>query len=47
MTEAVAEAVGRRFGQQAELIGPVLPQYIKLMIFTEKFYISNRKIMIY
>ena len=29
MTDAVAEAVGRRFGQQAELIGPVFaPVYM-------------------
>ena len=47
MTEAVAEAVGRRFRAAGGAYRAVLPQYIKLMIFTEKFYISNRKIMIY
>ena len=30
MTEAVAEAVGRRFGQQAELIGPVFAPVYKV-----------------
>lgn len=42
MTEAVAEAVGRRFGQQAELIGPVFaPVYKVNDIYRKILYIKN------
>ena len=42
MTEAVAEAVGRRFGQQAELIGPVFaPVYKVNDIYRKILYIKQ------
>lgn len=42
MTEAVAEAVGRRFGQQAELIGPVCaPVYKVNDIYRKILYIKQ------
>ena len=42
MTEAVAEAVGRRFGQQAELIGPVFaPGYKVNDIYRKILYIKQ------
>ena len=42
MTEAVAEAVGRRFGQQAELIGPVFaPVYQVNDIYRKILYIKQ------
>ena len=42
MTEAVAEAVGRRFGQQAELIGPVFaPVYKVNDIYRKILYIKH------
>ncbi len=42
MTDAVAEAVGRRFGQQAELIGPVFaPVYKVNDIYRKILYIKQ------
>ena len=42
MTEAVAEAVGRRFGQQAELVGPVFaPVYKVNDIYRKILYIKQ------